>query len=87
MIYRISLFHRDARKAVAPGEGHSADARHAVGDRDARKAGAIEGILADSRQALGNIDARKAGAIIEGILADARHTSVRRDNAVFASSN
>ena len=56
-------------------EGTRADARHTVGDCDARKPGAtLEGIGADACHTVGDCDARKPGAILEGIGADACHT-------------
>ena len=57
-----------------------ADTRHAIRNRDARKATAIsERILADARHAVGNRDARQVIAILERRIIDARHTiSIRR---------
>ena len=73
VIFRISDFNRDARKAIATGEGMSADARYAVRNRDARKAIATgEGRFTDARYAVRNRDARKAIATGEGIITDGR---------------
>ena len=53
-------------------ECRTANARHAVRNRDARQRGAImERIIANARHAIGNRDARQRGAIIERIIANA----------------
>ena len=74
MIDRVSFFNDDARKATAIGKRRTADARHAIRDRNAREATATtERIIADARHTIRNRDTCEAHAVVERIIADARH--------------
>ena len=69
----------NTHKTGATIEGPPVDARHAIGNRDARKAVATrEGLIADARQlaVFTEADVRKAGATIESSIADARQLAV-----------
>ena len=67
---------RYARKAAAIIERPLSDARHAVGDDDARKAATRERPISDARHAVGDGNARKAAATTERLVSDARHATV-----------
>ena len=88
MIDRVSFFNGDAREATAIIEHRLADARHAVGNRNAcETATTRERGSADTRHTIRNRDTREATAIIERFIADARYAAVSRNYTILTSCN
>ena len=89
--YGVPLCYRsvksNARKIDAISKSICAYVRHTVGNCHTRKPRTTEGIIADTRNAVRYCDARQTGAKQKGIIINARHTAVRRNDACITTQN